>query len=42
MKDDNFTKELKKQGFKEYKHTSGAIAWSIENLAEYSDNWKSL
>lgn len=31
--------ELYKQGFKKYIHSSGAVAWSISNLCEFSDEW---
>ena len=32
-------KVLKEHKFKKYRHSSGAVAWSIENLCEYSDEW---
>lgn len=31
--------ELKKQGFKQYQHKHGFIAWSKTNLCEHSDEW---
>jgi len=36
----NIIEVLKKQGFKQYRHTSGFTAWSIANLCEYSDEWE--
>ena len=34
-----FIQELYKQGFKKYIHSSNTVAWSKENLCEYSDEW---
>ena len=36
-----FNKELKRQGYKSYKHFSGTIVYSKENLCEFSDEFKS-
>lgn len=39
MNQPEFIKELYAQGFKKYIHSSGTVAWSKENLCEYSDEW---
>ena len=36
----NIIEVLLKNGFKQYKHKSGFVAWSITNLCEYSDEWE--
>ena len=35
-------KILIENGFKQYEHKSGFVAWSKANLCEYSDEWTAL
>lgn len=35
-------KELTKNKFKEYRHDSGARAWSDQNLCAVSDEWRKV